>query len=347
MISIQSINKKVYSNSFLIETFDRLFNFKNHPDLIPDIENITNFLICNYDEAISCFSLKVKNLDYLDEEIFLIYDEGCNIIGYCSIFPNRWNTSIFLNEMEIGIFISVLQRGKGYGSEVLNQLEQYIKLHYPLVDTLILAPKINNSKAINLYNRLGYEFEPNSLAFSQDMIYMTKKINSISNKEIQEDNPLLTKIIGPNSKDLIIGHSLVNLFRGYDVCSVTFWDDKDSPVTKTLSYYPNSKNYSIGLNPCDSNAESWKEPTREVWQLLKKLAASYNQIYLVDGLDALAFNLIDSQEFLNWINTLSNTQVYISGNTDQIFYNGTLIDGPITDCNLDISFTTINTVKIK
>ena len=69
---------------------------------------------------------------------------------------------------EFGIFIKNKYRGVGFGTEVIKQLEQLYLAPY------VLSPLITNTRAINLYERLGYT-NTNIISDESGMLLMFKQ----------------------------------------------------------------------------------------------------------------------------------------------------------------------------
>jgi RimJ/RimL family protein N-acetyltransferase len=172
-ISLKNINKLEFNEA--IENFARLFNYRDS-DLFKDYENISNFLTVSYVIAEQDFTNKLSISEYLDESMFFVYDKWDNLIGYCCIFPNVWVPEN--DGVELGLFIRASDRNKGYGTQILDKLEQIIIDTSPGIQNIILTPILQNERAINLYQRLGWVLDLNSLALYRDRAYMIKQITS-------------------------------------------------------------------------------------------------------------------------------------------------------------------------
>lgn len=168
MIKLEEISR--HSFDYNMAVFRQLFDY-NTPSLKDDYESIFNFLTTTYEESELQFDYKVNNLKTIDELIFYIVDNSNEVIGYCCIFPNRW--TIDPKEYELGIFIKKEDRGKGIGSLAINLLEDFVKTNLS-PRKIVLSPRIENEKAMKLYQKLNYDYEPNSYALSYGFICMSK-----------------------------------------------------------------------------------------------------------------------------------------------------------------------------
>jgi RimJ/RimL family protein N-acetyltransferase len=171
MINIKPIINLDYQ--YCWNSFKELFNYEENI-LENDKANIYNFLTIDYKEAERQFLEKLSCLKTLDEIIFFIYDKNNQLVGYSTIFTSRWGNSI--NELELGIFIRKQDRSKGYGSEVIAYLEEFIRQNLIRTKKIALCPFIQNEKAIKLYKKLGYDYESNSMALAYGFIYMIKDL---------------------------------------------------------------------------------------------------------------------------------------------------------------------------
>jgi RimJ/RimL family protein N-acetyltransferase len=127
-----------------------------------DIMNFHNEMLSM---SIYHFEQRVKDLDELNEHVYYIISAITgNVIGYASSYESRWLES---PGREFGIFIKSKYRNAGFGSEVIKQLEQLYTPPY------ILSPLTTNTRAITLYERLGYT---NTRIISEDsgMLLMFK-----------------------------------------------------------------------------------------------------------------------------------------------------------------------------
>lgn len=117
--------------------------FSDESDI--DIMNFHNEMLSM---SIYHFEQRVKDLDELNEHVYYIISAvSGNVIGYASSYESRWPES---PGREFGIFIKSKYRNAGLGSEVIKQLEQLYAPPY------VLSPLTTNTRAINLYERLGY-----------------------------------------------------------------------------------------------------------------------------------------------------------------------------------------------
>jgi RimJ/RimL family protein N-acetyltransferase len=113
------------------------------------------------------FEQRVRDLDELNEHVYYIISAvSGNVIGYASSYESRWLEQP--HGREFGIFIKNKYRGVGFGTEVIKQLEQLYLAPY------VLSPLITNTRAINLYERLGYT-NTNIISDESGMLLMFKQ----------------------------------------------------------------------------------------------------------------------------------------------------------------------------
>ena len=110
--------------------------------------DIMNFHNETLEMSVFNFKSRVQFLDELDEHVYYIISAVTgDVVGYASSYNSRWLES---PGREFGIFIKSKYRNAGFGSEVIKQLEQLYTSPY------ILSPLVTNTRAITLYERLGY-----------------------------------------------------------------------------------------------------------------------------------------------------------------------------------------------
>ena len=273
MISLQEI--RIFPKQFCLSVFEKLFSRTD------DEPNISNFLLCPYQEAYDQFDIKLKYINILDEIIFFVYDSGNNIIGYATAFPNRWNDSLLHNEIECGLFIQKEYRGQGYGSEVLKQLEQFISMNMPEIDTIALAPALTNEQAALLYERLGWDYEPNSLALSQNMIYMIKEVKR---ETIDTSKEGVNYLLQCNNNDLKTNYVVGHVFskKSSKVGIFQFSQSND------FSDYSSISKHLGDINIYQFNIDN-KDQVLSGWSLMERSLPAYDLI-IIDGMDKLLEN---------------------------------------------------------
>jgi len=284
MLALQEIS--IFSKDFCSQVFGYLFNPALNKE---DEENILNFLLIPYEEAYKEFIFKVNHLNILDEKIFFVYDSGNNLIGYATIFPNRWNSYVN-NEAEFGLFIKKDQRNKGYGTELIDQLEQYTKKYLPNIDTAILSPTFFNEKATKLYEKLGYEHEPNSLALSQNMLYLIKDIKSY--KKIEKEGKRVG-VYGSGDLDSYLIGLIFKAVRSQEkVIIFDFCAGKESRFQKIQDISQEIQLFSF--DPSDYNE------LKSGFSLLMRSFLSFDTV-VVAGVDRINHHDLRSELVMKWL----------------------------------------------
>ena len=92
---------------------------------------------------------------------YLIINQDKKILGSFWLYIHKHLDEKAFNMRLSWFYIDRPYRGQGIGKTLFKELPKHIKLKYPAITTMTLNVKTNNTRALNLYTKSG--FEPDSL----------------------------------------------------------------------------------------------------------------------------------------------------------------------------------------
>lgn len=145
---------------------------ENYLNLLKQLERETKFMLYEPDERKTTVEEMIDKIIKSNKyrEITLVVEEDKKLVGFIHSVRGIFNRNKHSSFTYIGILEDYT--GKGIGTKLFVELEKWVKEN--AISRLELTVSINNSRAINLYKKIGFEIEgtmKNSLIVDGEYIH--------------------------------------------------------------------------------------------------------------------------------------------------------------------------------